>query len=276
VAEEEVDELLERLRGERAVLEPVERGPAVGDVVSVKIAETEEDESQPYRFELGAGMALPDVEEAILSMEPGGSGEFDVRYPDDFEDAELAGQERRLHIELSDVKGKRLTELSDEFASEVGDFDTLDALRDTIREDLEKHHEREADQAVQERLIDSLIEANPFEVPASLIANYLDRVINAPENAEEEQVQAARRSLEPAAERQIKRQLILDRLIEEHELVATDEDVEERLRSLAEDRGAAVADLKRQLAREKQLDVLRQQLAIEKAFALLEAESTVQ
>ena len=276
VAEAEVEELVERLRGERAVLEPVERAPTVGDVVSVKIAETEEDEPRPYRFELGAGLALPDVEEAILSMEPGASGEFDVRYPDDFEEAELAGQERRLHIELTDVKGKRLPELTDDFASEVGDFDTMDELRGAIREDLAKHHEQEAEQTVHERLIESVIEANPFEVPASLVANYLDRVIDTPDDAEEEKVQAARRTLEPAAERQIKRQLILERLIEEHELVATEDDLEERLRTLAEERGVALADLKRQVAREKRLDALRQQLAVEKAFALLEAESTVQ
>lgn len=279
--ENEVDELIGRLRRERAVLEPVDRSPEEGDVVSVRIGEPSADwdeaaEGRPYRFELGAGMAIPDVEAAICSLEPGAAGEFDVRYPDDFDDPELAGSERRLRVELVDVKTKRLPELTDEFASEVGDFDTLAELRDAVRDDVRRHHEDEADRTVREGLVDALIEANPFEVPPALIANYLDQVLEVPEGADPEEVRSARRNLEPAAERQIKRQFIVEHLVEEHGLAPTEEEVEARIREMADRRDMAVADLKRQLAREQRLDALRRQMAADKAFELLESQSTIE
>ena len=85
-----IDEILEGMAGDRAVLEPVDRKGAAGDVVSVRIRPVDADpdetdeESKPYRFELGAGYAIPDVESAILTLDPGGSGTFDVAYPADF------------------------------------------------------------------------------------------------------------------------------------------------------------------------------------------------
>lgn len=275
--EREVGQLIDGMRADHAVLEPVERSPEDGDVVSVRIRTEEEDDgAEPYRFELGAGYAIPDVEQAIRSLEPGGSGEFDITYPDDFSDTELAGTTKRVQVELIDVKAKRLPELDDDFAREISEFDTLEALREAVTVDLERHREREADEAVRERLIDSLIEANAFEVPPSLVARYLDRVIEAPEDADPEQVESARETLAPAIERQIKKDLILDRLIESEGLAASDEEVEERVAALAENSGLTPAEARKRLAREKSLDSLRRRIALDKAFDLLLSQSTIE
>ncbi len=278
--EGEVDQLIERMRADHGVLEPVERSPEDGDVVSIRIRPEEDDddgaERKPYRFELGAGYAIPDVEQAIRSLAPGGSGEFDVTYPDDFGDAELAGTTKRVQVELIDVKAKRLPDLDDDFAREISEFDTLEALREAVAQDLERHREREADEAVRERLIDSLIEANAFEVPPSLVARYLDRVIEAPEDADPEQIESARNTLAPAIERQIKKDLILDRLIESEGLAASDEEVEERVAALAEKSELTPAEVRKRLAREKSLDSLRQRIAVDKAFELLISQSTIE
>ncbi len=278
--EREVDRLIEGMRADQAVLEPVERSPEDADVVSVRIRAEEEDddgaERKPYRFELGAGYAIPDVERAIRSLQPGGRGEFDITYPDDFSDEALAGTTKRVQVELVDVKTKRLPELDDDFAREISEFDTLEALREAVARDLGRHREREADEAVRERLIDSLIEANAFEVPPSLVERYLDRVIEAPEDADPEQIQSARKTLAPAIERQIKKDLILDRLIESEGLAASDEEVEERVAALAEKSGLTPAEARKRLAREKSLDSLRRRIALDKAFDLLISQSTIE
>jgi len=279
VAEDEVDELLERMRTENAVLEPVERAPVEGDVVSVRIRPAEaadgEAEAKPYRFELGAGYAIPDVEAAILTLAPGGSDTFDVTYPDDFGNEELAGSTRRLHIELQEVKAKRKPALDNEFARQVGDFETIAALRDTVRDDLRRHGEEEADRAVGEQLLDSLLDANPFEVPRGIVSRYLDRVIDAPEDADPEKVEQARRSVRPAIERQIKRDLILDRLIELRGFEATAEELDARLAEIAAHNDLGVAEVRSRLAREKRLDTVRRELAVRKAVAFLKGESGV-
>ncbi|MDX1579272.1 MAG: trigger factor [Gemmatimonadota bacterium] len=281
VAEEEVDEILESLRSDHAVLEPVERAPEAGDVVSVLIRssddapEESEVEERPYRFELGEGHAIPDVEEAILTLEPGQEGEFDVTYPDDFGSEALAGRTRRLTIRLVDVRSKRLPELDDDFALEVGDFDSFEALREAVREDVVAHKEHEAREALREALIDRIIEANAFEVPPSLTSRYLDRVIDAPDDAEPERVEEARKAVRPAVERQIKRDLVLERVIQDEGLEPSDEEVDARIAEIAEKQGSSPAEVRQRFAREKRLESLRHRLAVDKAFELLMERSEV-
>ncbi|WP_420633633.1 trigger factor [Candidatus Palauibacter sp.] len=273
-----IDEVVENFRKEHAVLQPADRQPRSGDVVSVTIREHEGDDdapAKPYRFELGAGYAIPDVEEAILTLAPGEEGRFTVSYPEDFGSEELAGTTRSLRIHLDDVRTSQLPELTDEFASEVGNFSTLVEFREAIEEELRLRGEREADEEVGEKLVDAVIEANGFEVPPSLLSHYLDRVIDAPEGTDPEQVEEARRSVTPVVERQVKRDLVLERLIEDQDLDLSSEEFDERLSKLAEARGKSVVEIRRQLARDKQLDPLRRRFAIDKAFKFLIDRSDV-
>lgn len=280
VSDEGVDEVLERLRDDHAVWQPVDRRPGESDQVSVRIWPDDEDgdegeKPEPYRFELGQGSAIPGVEEAIMTLEPGSKDVFEVEFPADFGDEEIAGESRTLHVELMEVKEKGLPDLDNAFAAQVGDFDDLDELRDAIREDLGRHREEEAEEEVRKKLLDSIIEANPFEVPDAMIDNYLDRVLDAPPEADPEEVQEARRSFRPRAETEIKRQLLMDHLVEAGGYEATEEELEERLRELAEQRETDVRQVRRQLARENQLEGMRQHIAAEKLFERLKKDSRI-
>ncbi len=277
VEDAEVERLMDRIRYDQAMWEPVERQPEDGDMVSVRIGPVAEPETElrPYRFELGQGRAIEGVEAAIRSLAPGESGEFEVQYPDDFDDPELAGATRELRVELDEVKQKGLPPLDDEFARSVGDFDTLEALRDAVRDDLHRHAEEEAEETVRQKLLDAIAEANPFEMPRGMVERYLDRIIEAPENADRERVEQARRQVYPSAERHLRRQLILDRLLEEGEYDATEEELDARLAELGEKRGIEPRDLRRRLQRDKQLDRLRRQLAVEKVFEELKRRSNL-
>ena len=284
IAEEGINEILENLRSERAVLDPVERRPEDGDVVSVVIQATPDSndhltetfaEEKPYRFEMGAGFAIPDVEDAIRTLEPGQDRTFQVSYPEDFGTEMLAGTTRSLIIRLDDVRSKRLPDPTDDFAREVGNFETMDELRAAIEEDLIAHKEQEANDIVREKLIDAIIDANAFEVPPSLLSHYLERVLEIPEDADTERVEEARKSVTPAIERQIKRDLILEHVVKSEGFEPSSEEFDEHLSDMGVARGLSLVEVRRQLAKEKQLEAVRQRLAVDKAFQFLSDRSEI-
>lgn len=280
VAEADIDAVIERFRKEHAMLRPADRAPEDGDVVSVAIRANEDGgdadaPAKPYRFELGAGYAIPDVEAAILTLAPGEEGTFTVTYPGDFASGELAGTTRSLRIRLDEVRETLLPEVTDALASEVGDFETLAEMRAAVESELRAAAEREADAEVGEKLLDAVIEANAFEVPPSLISHYLDRVIDAPEGADPARIEEARESVTPAVERQVKRDLVLERLIEDQGFELTSDEFDERLSELGEARGKSTVEIRRELAREKQLEPLRRRFAIDRAFRFLTDRSDV-
>ena len=279
VTDEEVGEILDRIRSEHADWKRVERSPNEGDRVSVVIepldsAEAEpKGEARPYQFVLGSGQALDDVEAGIRSLAPGEEGAFEVTFEAEAEGG--PGEKRHLHIRLDTVEEQVLPELDDALARRVGDFEGLDALKAAVREDLEKHHAEQAEDRVRGQIMQSVIDANPFAVPRALVERYLDEMIRAPEGADVEKVRQARRELEPMAEARIKEQLILDRLIEREDLEATDAEVREEIERLAERQGISTQEFRRRLAREGRFESVGRNLAVEKVFEYLKRESEI-
>ncbi|MFB6240907.1 MAG: trigger factor, partial [Gemmatimonadota bacterium] len=250
--EEEIDEVLQHLREDHATWRPADRSPEDGDMVTVRIRPADREDplgaDDEYQFEIGEGNALPDIEDAITTLEPGQRETFDVHFPEALRE-EGQAEDRELEIELRDVKEAELPELDDDFARQIGDFESLDELRDAVREDVLAHHRDQAENEVRERLMDNVIEANPFEVPDSMVEDYMERMIDAPEDADPAELEQARQQLRPRAERQIKRHLIIEHLTEREGLEATDEEVDERIEEIAEAEGMEPGQVRRQLAR---------------------------
>src|SRR5207253_1098163 len=148
VTEDRVLAQLNELRDQKAPWTPVVGDkPKPKDLVQVTIATREGDavkDPQPYQLVLGEGRAIPEVEERIMGMLPGETIDATVRFPSDFPEEAKRGQPRDIRITLHEVKRQQLPELDDAFAREVGDFESLEALRKAVREDLEKEAEREA------------------------------------------------------------------------------------------------------------------------------------
>ena len=306
VADDDVEGVLQRLREERGVWEPSETPPEEGDLVAVRItnldeaasAEGSEESSPPsvgtgatgegaglaeegelYRFPLGGGYAIEDVEKAVRTLSPSESGTFSVRFPDDFGDTAMAGQTRRLEIDLVESKRRRLAPLDDDFASQVGEFETLEDLRRQIREDLLRRQEEESEQRVRDEILDSIVEANPFEVPDSLVEGYLDRILGSDrEAAETREAEAAeaRRSVRPIAQQQLKRELVLEHLIQDLGIEVSDAQVDAHIATNAERRGVDAKELRRQWLRQGGLESVRRRVVIDGAFEHLEGLSTVE
>lgn len=279
VTDEEVAEILDRIRAEHADWTTVDRKPQDGERVSVTIeplpdaAAEPSGNARPYQFVLGSGQALEDVERAIKEIGPGEAETFDITFAGEGEGA--ASETRRLHIRLESVEEQVLPELDDAIAAKAGDFENVAALEEAVRADLARHHEDEAEAGVRGRLMQALIDANPFAVPRALLDRYLDEMIQAPEGADPDKLREARKELAPLAEGRIKEQLILDRLIEREELKASDEEVREEIERIAERRGVSTHEVRRQLAREGNFEAVGRNLAVEKVFEYLKRESGI-
>jgi trigger factor len=279
VREEEVDEQLEGLRRQQATWKRAERKPTPGDRVEVEITPLEGEEAgraKPYRFTLGEGRAIPDVESAITTLQAGEAGDFTAKFPEDFPDEERRGQSQRLHIELKQVLERELPELDDEFATSVGEFDDLAALRKAIEEDVRGYKEREADAQVDQQLIEQIIEANPFEVPQSMVDRYVDALVGRPEEADPELVERAREEARPTAEWGIKRTLIVQRVAEEQGFEASKEEVADRVGRIASRAGRPGAEVRAKLAKSGELRDLERRIVEEKVFGFLREQSEIQ
>jgi len=173
------------------------------------------------------------------------------------------------------VKRQQLPELDDAFAREVGDFESLEALRKVVREDLEKEAEREADAQVRRDLIEQIVQANRVVAPRPLVERALavyTQAYGIPEDRWPDFAQEFR----PVAEAQVRRDLILDWVVEHHGLRATEAELEQKLQEIATRRGTPVAEVRATLEKAKRLRDLERGLTEEKVFTFLLSQSTVE
>jgi trigger factor len=252
--------------------------PKPKDLVHITLAQREGEEikdSQPYQFVLGEGRAIPDVEEKVMSLLPGETVDATVKFPADFSEEAKRGQSREVRITLAEVKRQELPALDDAFAREVGDFDSVDALRKAVREDLEKEAEREADAKVRQTLIEQIVAANAVVAPAPLVNRALAVYAQAYGIPEERWEQFAT-EMRSVAEQQVRRDLILDYVVEANTLAATEAELDAKIEELAAKRGQPAGELYASLEKAKRLRDLERSLTEEKVFTFLLSQSTVE
>ena len=276
---------LSELREQRAPWVPVDGGaesPKPKDLVSVTIATRVEGERgdeakdpQKYQLVLGEGRAIPEVEERIMGLTPGQTLDTTVRFPDDFAEEAKRGQTRDVRVTLHEVKRQQLPELDDAFAREVGDFESLDALRRAIREDLEQDAAREADARVRAELIEQIVAANRVAAPRPLVERALALYAQA-YGIPEDRWEKFATEFRPMAEAQVRRNLILDYVVERERLQATEAELDERIQELARKRNMPSGELYASLEKAKRLRDMERSITEEKVFAYLLSQSTVE
>jgi trigger factor len=277
VTADQIEAQLQALREQRAPWVPLSgERPVSKDLVHVTIAQRTGDDAgdpEPYQLVLGEGRAIPEVEERIMALQPGETVDATVRFPDDFPDESKRGQTRDLRLTLHEVKRQELPALDDAFAREVGDFESLDALRAAVRADLEREAEREADARVRGELIEQLVAAN--NVAAPLVDRAVAVYAQAYGVPEDRWPQFAT-EFRPVAEAQVRRDLVLDAVVETQRLAATPDEVSAKVRELAERRNMAPAELRASLEKAGRLRDLERGLTEQKVFDYLLPQSTVE
>jgi len=279
VTDEMVQEQLETLREQRAALAPVEEQPQPGDQVRVQIASQEEGADMPeqreYPLELGKGQAIAGIEELIMEAIPGATVERPVRWPDDFPDEAQRGKSKLTRVTLLEVKRKTLPAMDAAFAAALGDFDSVEALTEAVRKDMGAHVKREADSSVREQLLDQLIAANPFQIPNAWVQQVMGaymQMYQVPEGMQERFTGEFR----PMAERQVRRDVVIDTIAEKEALVASTADVDDKVAELATERGVETGELYVQMEKAGRLKELERTVTDEKVFSWLIARNTVE
>jgi trigger factor len=277
VTDEMVEDQLEHVRKEKAPWIPVDQKPAPGEMVSVSIATVgeEKEDAAPYQIVLGEGQAIPDLEEAIMDLAPGESTTASVRYPEDFPDESKRGQPRTVRIELHEVKRLDLPPLDDAFAREVGDFDSIDALRAAIREDMEAEVSREADADIRRQVMEQVVTANNLVAPKPLVRRLLSGYAQAYQ-VPDDQLEAFSTEFLPIAERQVQRDLVIEHLAQRENLAATEEDVDKRIEEIAERRGEKPGDVYATLQKAGRIAEIEHNLTEQKVFDYLLEQSTIE
>jgi trigger factor len=280
VSEDHLQEVLQGIQKQNGAWKPVEEGlPEDGDLVSVEIRkiddETPSGEPKEYELVLGEGQAIPDVEKAIKSLEIGATGEFDATFPEDFPDESRRGETERIEIRVTARKSLELPELDDELAKQLGDFETLDDLAARVREDLEKDAAHQSEGVVRGRLLDFVMDANPFEVPRSMVERYVETVLGDQEKLPEERLEEVKSSIRPEAERAVKRILIIDRVAETQHLTATEADLDERIEEIARQNDTAPEKVYASLQKSGRLESLEREVTEGKVFDFLKEQSEI-
>jgi trigger factor len=279
ITDEQVNEQLEQIRDQRAAWVPVEDKPLPGDMVNVQISTGDQTdpaaEERAYPIVLGTGQAIPGIEELIMEAAPGQTVQRPVHWPDDFPEEAERGQTKTVRITLNDVKRREAPPLDDAFAREVGDFDSLDALKTIVRVDLEEHAQREADAEVRQKLIDEIIGANHFDVPKSWVQQMVQSYAEAYKVPEEEKDRFAT-EFRAMAERQIRRDLIIEAIAERESLTASEKDIDDRLAEQAEKRGVNLSQLYAQMEKSGRLKEIERSITEDKVFKWLLERNEVQ
>jgi len=260
VTEAEVAKALEELRESAATVEVVADRPATdGDDVTVSYqgrdvqdAKAEPLEGREIVIHLDAeGRA--GFEENLRGSKAGDTREFKVSYPEDFPSKRLAGKTIRYRVEVHGIKRKVLPGLDDELARTVSEFSTLEELRDRVRQDVERLHRRKAEKTVRQKLVDELLKRHQFPVPASMVQDQLEHSMEIavaqlvskgidPRTAPLDWSKL-REKMQPEAEQAVRAAIILQRIAEAERMEVSEEELDQSIREMAQQRGEAPAAL---------------------------------
>ncbi len=204
----------------------------------------ETQKTENFTLKIGDGPILKEFDEQLIGMKTGETREVKVHFPEDYFNNKIAGLEITFNVKLNGIREVVLPAIDDEFAKDLGQYETLKQLKDGIRNNLIKGYEKRSLQEVQEQIYIALLEKTNFEVPDSWIALELKNIIEETERAFTqhgitlEQHGLTKEGLEEkyrdTAEKQVKRRVLLQKIIEQENLIISDEELENGYKDMAQ------------------------------------------
>ena len=266
VSDEDVDNELNSVRKRNARrIDIDDRAAELGDTVDIDFDGYLDGErfdggkAEGYSLELGSNSFVPGFEDQIVGMKIGEEKDIDITFPENYT-PELAGKAVVFKIKLNGITTPELPELDDEFAKDVSEFDTLDEYKTSLREDLEKRRKDEAENDFRANILKQAVNNIKAEIPECMILEKVEQTIrdyasnfgmtdrSVPlENLKEMMGlsdDVVENNIRPAAEFQVKTDLLLDKIKDEEKLEVTEEAFNEYLNKVAEDVKATADQLK--------------------------------
>ena len=252
VTDEQVQAELDRMAQNIASTETVDRAAQMGDTANIDFegfdngVPFEGGKGENFDLKLGSGQFVPGFEEQVVGMTAGEEKDIDITFPEDYH-KELAGKAVVFHVKLNKVTVTMVPEMDDEFAKDVSEFDTLDALKADVRAKALEQAQKQADSAFENACVEKAAENTTVDMPKALVENELDVQMERfgyqlqMSGYSMEQyakmmggdVNTMRNAFRPAAEKQAKISVTLEAIAKAEGLTATEEEIEEEIKSLA-------------------------------------------
>jgi trigger factor len=294
--DEEVDAQLQLLRNNLARMVPIEeaRPVADGDYVIVDyeglkdgkpFAETQRTEN--FSMKIGDGLIHPDVDAVLKGKNPGDSAEVSVKFADDHFNDKLAGLDISFHVTIKEIREQQIPEIDDEMAKRLGQFDSLEALKAKINENLSAGYAKRQEQELNEQIFKALIAQQEFEVPDSLVDHELENIVAeakqkfAYHNTSMEELglddDSLRGKYRETALNQVRRHMILGKIISQEELEVSDEALEAGYQEMADSFNQPVDVIKQFYAQNPdRVDVFKHALLEKQAIKLIIDKSSIE
>jgi trigger factor len=291
VTDEQVKAELDRIRQAHASLEePKEgRGAASGDVVTVdfvvdvKGEEIKDAGASDFRVQVGGGQLLPVIEEALVGLKVGDLKEVEVPMPANHPHKKLRGQTAKFKITVKALKERVLPVADDEFAKDVGDFETLAALEKDLRDRLEKAATESSENALAEQLVVELVKANPVTAPPSLVERQMritEQEILTRARSQGGQAtglgEELREKVRADSELKVQAGLLMAEVAKKEALKIGDEEIEKGLEELAQQSGKNVAKLRVEYREPSKREMLIGMILENKVLDIIQAKAKIE
>lgn len=215
----------------------------------------ETEKTDNFVVKVGDGHVVKDLDDGLVGMTVGEEKDINVEFPESYFNKELAGQQLVFKVRVNEIREEVLPEINDEFARNLSDkFGTLDALKAKIRENLESGYVKRVEQELNEQVFKQLLDKAAFEVPDIMIDAELEHIMRDTEksftnnNRTFDELGLSRESLaqqyRPVAEKQVRRHLVLSKLIDQEKLVISDEELDQGMQAMADTYQQPIEQLK--------------------------------
>jgi trigger factor len=289
-----VEDTLNDIRKSRATNVPVleDRPAQKGDIAVLDFkgflesGELENGAAEGHELELGSNTFIPGFEDGLIGLAPGVDGEIKITFPADYHVAELAGKPVTFKVKIQKLLKKDLPELNDEFAKSLNaKYDSLEALKNEIAEDYTKREEKRIKDELKDRLMKTLVEKNPVDVPKALMTEQKKALVEDLKKRMESQGLGAdyfeeykdkwKDDFDETAAFMIRSSFLLDKIAVDHSLRATEADLAAKFEEYAKQTGIELERVKEFYADEDRASRLRYQLTEERVVDWLISKADV-
>ena len=254
VNEADVDAEVKRMQDRNGRLLTREGAAENGDTVDIDFEgfvdgkAFEGGKAEHYSLVLGSGSFIPGFEDQVVGHSAGEEFDVNVKFPEEYGAAELAGKDATFKIKLHEVKYKELPALDDDFAKDVSEYDTLDELKDSIRNNIKTNLDKQAEQKVENDLMDQVITNMKADIPDAMVDSRIDELVQDFEYRISQQglkladylkymgmdIEQFRAQFKEQADKQVKMRLAMEAIVAKEGITASDEEFEEEVKRIAD------------------------------------------
>ena len=292
VEDSEIDSQVNAMADRNArMVEVTDRATKMGDTVVIDFEGFKDGvafdggKAEGHTLELGSGSFIPGFEEQLVDHNIGDEFEINVTFPEEYGAEDLAGKEATFKIKLHEIKVRELPEIDDEFAKDVSEFDTLEALKADLKAKALERKQKVAEEEMENDLVSQIVDSIKGEIPEAMFENRLNQSVEEFAYRLQSQgldlqtylkytnssIEDFKASFRPQAESQVKFRLALEKIVELENIVAAEADIEEQFEKMAKDYGMEIDKVKAAVPAEE----IAKDIAVGKAIDFIKENAVI-